>query len=71
MPTTQILPTPDLYFETLQELDGYQTRKLSERPSPERTTPWISRKTLLQGPREKLLVSRVKIAFIFIEEHVL
>jgi len=71
MPTTQILPTPDLYFETLQELDGYQTRKLSERPSPNRTTPWISRKTLLQGPRGKLLVSRVKIAFIFIEEHVL
>jgi len=71
MPTTQILPTPDLFFETLQELDDYQTRKLSERPSPNRTTPWTSRKTLLQGPRGKLLVSCVKITFIFIDKHVL
>jgi len=71
MPTTQTLPTPDLFFTTLQELDDYRTRKLSERPSPNQTTPWTSRKTLLQGSRGKLLVSRVKIVFIFIEERML
>ncbi|KAL9712325.1 hypothetical protein Ac2012v2_003562 [Leucoagaricus gongylophorus] len=56
MPTTQALPTPDLFFTTLQELDDYRTRKLSERPSPNRTTPWTSRKTVLQGSQGKLLV---------------
>ncbi|KAF5363866.1 hypothetical protein D9756_001085 [Leucocoprinus leucothites] len=55
MPTTQSLPSPDLYFSTLQELDDYQARKLTERPSPNRTTPWTPRKTLLQGSRGKLL----------------
>jgi hypothetical protein len=60
MPTTQNLPKPDEYFASLQELDDYQTRKLSERPTANRTTPWTPRKTLVQGSRGKLLVSRVK-----------
>ncbi|KAF9449023.1 glycoside hydrolase family 85 protein [Macrolepiota fuliginosa MF-IS2] len=56
MPTTQLLPTPDLYFTTLDELDAYQTKPLSERPNPGRTTKWTPRKTLAQGSRGKLLV---------------
>lgn len=58
MPSTHFLPTPDLYFTTLEELDAYQTKKQSERPSVSRTTRWVPRKTLAQGSRGKLLVSR-------------
>ncbi|KXN88355.1 Cytosolic endo-beta-N-acetylglucosaminidase [Leucoagaricus sp. SymC.cos] len=56
MPTTQSLPTPDLYFTSLQGLDDYRAKKLSDRPSSNRTTPWTPRKTSAQGTKGKLLV---------------
>lgn len=58
MPTTHFLPTPDLYFASLADLDAYQAKKLSDRPSANRMTKWTPRKTAALGSRGRLLVSR-------------
>ncbi|KAF7776476.1 CAZyme family GH85 [Agaricus bisporus var. burnettii] len=56
MPTTNLLPAKDQFFQSLAELDAYQTKKQSERPAVSQTTEWTPRKSPALGSRGRLLV---------------